>query len=45
MIGKHGRQADQHREIFRDLPAMMGVTVEKWNVGTDQEANEDNTTV
>ena len=35
MVGKNGRQAEQHREIFKKLPEMMGVTVEGWSAGPE----------
>ncbi|TBU45385.1 hypothetical protein BD309DRAFT_1017834 [Dichomitus squalens] len=30
MLGKEGRQKDQHSEIFNRLPAMMGIDVAHW---------------
>ncbi|TBU54195.1 hypothetical protein BD310DRAFT_936547 [Dichomitus squalens] len=30
MLGKHGRQKEEHRKIFEKLPEMMGVKVEGW---------------
>ena len=38
MIGKTGRQQEQHREIFRKLPEMMDVQVEGWWTGVENNA-------
>ncbi|RDX45991.1 hypothetical protein OH76DRAFT_1407329 [Lentinus brumalis] len=35
MIGKTGRQQEQHKEIFRKLPEIMDVQVEGWWTGVE----------
>ncbi|RPD76890.1 hypothetical protein L226DRAFT_611302 [Lentinus tigrinus ALCF2SS1-7] len=35
MIGKTGRQQEQHKEIFKKLPEIMDVQVEGWWTGVD----------
>ncbi|KAI0702670.1 hypothetical protein C8Q76DRAFT_659740 [Earliella scabrosa] len=38
MLGKHGRQKERHRAIFDKMPTMMGVTVERWGLPPEPEA-------
>lgn len=40
MLGKRGRQKEIHRAIFRKLPSLMGVKVERWGLPPVESESE-----